>query len=52
MKAWIGKSIIVIGILHSILGFLVFYDVIYTLINEHLFNTIMLARQPDREAAF
>ncbi|MBW2075790.1 MAG: hypothetical protein JRI58_13785 [Deltaproteobacteria bacterium] len=52
MKAWIGKSIVAIGILHSIVGFVVFYDILSLLISERLFNTVTLNRQPDREAAF
>lgn len=52
MKAWIGKSIVVIGILHSIVGFVVFHKILSILASEFLFNTISLNSQPDRESAF
>jgi len=52
MKAWIGKSIIVIGILHSIVGLVAFRDILLLLINERLFNTITLTNTPQRGEAF
>jgi hypothetical protein len=50
MKAWIGKSVLVIGILHSIFGFVVFRGILGDLVGEGLFNTVDI--QPDRNAAF
>lgn len=52
MKIWIGKSVIVIGILHTVVGIIVFYNVLFLLISERLFNTITLNQQPNREATF
>ncbi len=50
MKAWIGKSLLVIGLLHSIFGFVVFRGVLGDLVRDGLFNTIDM--QADRNAAF
>ncbi|HID28631.1 MAG TPA: hypothetical protein EYP19_01355 [Desulfobacterales bacterium] len=50
MKVWIGKSVLVIGILHSVFGFIVFRGVLAELGKELLFNTV--DDQPDREVAF
>jgi hypothetical protein len=50
MKAWIGKSLIGIGIIHSLFGFAVFSAIISVLISEGLFNTVN--SQPDRERVF
>jgi hypothetical protein len=52
MKTWIGKSVIVIGILHTVVGIIVFYDALSIIISERLFNTITLNQRPNREAAF
>jgi quinol-cytochrome oxidoreductase complex cytochrome b subunit len=51
-KAWIGKSILAIGILHIIVGIIVFHDVLALLVSEKLVNTITLRQQPDRAEAF
>ena len=50
MLAWIGKSIIFIGIIHSIFGFVVFRSTIAELFREGVVNTVN--GQPDREFAF
>ena len=50
MRNWIGKSLMVIGIIHSIFGFIVFHNIIADLIREMLFNSI--DRQLDRNTAF
>ena len=50
MKAWIGKSIVAIGVIHSIFGFVAFRSTIGTLLGEGLFNTVN--QQSDREAVF
>lgn len=50
MKTWIGKSIVVIGIIHTVFGLVVFRGIFETLFSEGLFNTVN--QQPDREAAF
>lgn len=52
MKAWTGKSIIIIGILHSIVGVAAFHDILILLFNERLFNTISLKTAPQRGEAF
>ncbi len=50
MKAWIGKSIIIIGIIHSVFGFVVFRSTISEIFGEGLLNTVN--GQPIREAVF
>ena len=50
MKAWIGKSVLFIGIIHSVFGFIVFRGIIAEFGRELLLNTV--GGQPDREAAF
>ncbi len=50
MQAWIGKSIIFIGIVHSVFGFVVFRSILAELVSDGLINTVN--RQPDREFAF
>ena len=50
MKIWIGKTLILIGIGHSIVGFLLYHNILAELMREMLFNTV--CRQPEREAAF
>ncbi len=50
MKAWIGKSVIAIGLIHSIFGLVVFRPTIATLLDERLLNTV--DGQPDRERVF
>ena len=50
MKAWTGKSLIVIGLGHSMYGFVVFHKVISQLVGELLFNTI--GSQLERRMAF
>lgn len=50
MKIWIGRAILVIGLLHSLFGFVAFRGILAEIWSELLFNTV--DRQPDREAAF
>ncbi len=52
MKTWTGKSIVIIGILHSIVGLTVFRDIFFILFSERLFNTISLKSVPQRGEAF
>ncbi len=52
MKAWIGKALIVIGVVHSIGGFLFFRPTLSVFLTERLFNTITVGGEPVREAAF
>lgn len=52
MKAWIGKSLVAIGIAHTIVGILLFRSVLAVLVKEGLINTIPLNAPPEREAAF
>ena len=52
MRAWVGKSIVVIGTLHSIFAVVVFHDIFTVMTSERLFNTVQLNSQPNREAAF
>ncbi|MGQ0542908.1 MAG: DUF6463 family protein [Blastocatellia bacterium] len=50
MRSWIGKSVIFIGIVHSVFGFVVFRSTLADLVNEGLVNTVN--GQPEREFAF
>jgi hypothetical protein len=50
MIAWIGKSLVGIGVIHSLFGFVVFRGIINVLVSEGLFNTVN--NQPEREQAF
>ena len=50
MKAWIGKSFIIIGIIHTAFGLVVCHTILGQLVREGLFNTI--SGQYDRESAF
>ncbi len=50
MKVWIGRSVIVIGMVHSVFGFIAFRDILVELGKELLLNSV--DGQPDREAAF
>jgi ABC-type multidrug transport system permease subunit len=52
MKSWVGRSILVIGMLHTLVGVAAFHEVLLSILREGLFNTIPLNRQPEREAAF
>jgi hypothetical protein len=52
MKTWIGKTLIGIGVVHSIGGFLFFRPILSVLLNEGLFNTITVGGDLGREAAF
>ena len=52
MKAWIGKTLIGIGVVHSIGGLLFFRPTLSILLNEGLFNTITVGGDLAREAAF
>jgi hypothetical protein len=40
MKQWIGRSIIVIGILHTIVGFIGLRSILAVLLNEGIINTV------------
>lgn len=50
MRSWIGKSVVFIGIVHSVFGFVVFRSTIRVLVGEGLVNTVN--GQPEREFAF
>ncbi len=50
MKIWIGKCVVVIGVIHTIFGFVVFHEIIAALAGEMFLNTI--DKQIDRNAAF
>lgn len=50
MRTWIGKSILIIGVIHSIFGFVVFRSTLAEIIHEGLINTIQ--EQPLRNYAF
>ena len=50
MKPWIGRSIVAIGLLHTVFGLVVFSPVWAALVREGLLNTV--DRQPLRAAAY
>ncbi|RLC07591.1 MAG: hypothetical protein DRI24_24635 [Deltaproteobacteria bacterium] len=50
MKFWIGKSIVFIGLLHTLVGVFGFYGTLCELVDEKVFNTV--CGQPDRELTF
>ena len=51
MRPWIGKSLLIIGIIHSVFGFVTFRNIVAELVSEMLFNSIN-DNQIDRLAAF
>lgn len=50
MKNWIGKSIIIIGVIHTGLGLVFFRDIVSQWIREGLFNTVN--QQIEREGVY
>lgn len=50
MRAWIGKSILLIAAIHTIFGFIVFRPIIADLFTNGVFNTVN--GQLDRESVF
>ena len=50
MKAWRGKSLFAIGVIHNVVGFLIGYQILGEMLREGLFNTI--TEQHDRNAVF
>lgn len=51
-RPWIGKSFLIIGILHSIIGLIIFHDSLGGMFRDHLMNTVTLNGDPRRLAAF
>ncbi len=50
MKAWIGKSLIAIGMIHTVFGFVFMRTTLGVLVSEGLVNTVN--GEPPREAVF
>jgi hypothetical protein len=50
MKRWVGRSIVAIGLLHTVFGLVGFRNILAMLLREGIFNTVN--GQPDREMAF
>ncbi|MCX5807756.1 MAG: DUF6463 family protein [Proteobacteria bacterium] len=50
MKAWIGKSLMAIGLIHQIYGLVAYHKVVFQFAGELLFNTV--GRSLDRRVAF
>ena len=50
MKVWIGRSLLVIGVIHIGFGFVFYHEVLYKLANEFFVNSI--GRDSVRLAAF
>ena len=52
MKAWVGKSLIVIGVVHTAFGVIALGDLIAPAIREGVFNSITAAGPPERNMTF
>jgi hypothetical protein len=52
MKAWIGKALFAVGVVHSIAGFLLFHPILGVLFNEGLLNTVAVYGDPERGSVF
>ncbi len=50
MKRWVGRSIVAIGLLHTVFGLVGFRNILAMLLRDGIFNTVN--GQPDREMAF
>jgi hypothetical protein len=50
VKRWIGRSIVAIGLLHTVFGLIAFRDILAVWLREGIMNTVN--GQPDREMAF
>ncbi|HVI47958.1 MAG TPA: DUF6463 family protein [Chitinophaga sp.] len=50
MKPWIGRAVIIIGIIHNVVGIFLFRKVLQAIFSEGLLNSIH--GEWDREAAF
>ncbi len=50
MKRWIGRSIMAIGLLHTVFGLITFRHTLTVLLREGMINTVN--GQPEREMAF
>jgi len=52
MKAWIGKSLVAIGIVHNIGGIIIYQSILGILVGERIYNTVTIFEGYDRQAAF
>ena len=52
MKAWIGKALMVIAVLHIIVGVTAYGPTLKALLDAGIVNTITISEHPDRGAAF
>jgi hypothetical protein len=52
MKAWIGKTLFLIGIVHTIVGIAFYKAILGSMVDEGLFGTISISGDYDRDAAF
>ena len=52
MRAWIGKSLIIIGVIHNVGGIALYDAILGTLVSERIFNTITIFEGYDRQSAF
>jgi Family of unknown function (DUF6463) len=52
MRVWIGKSVVAIGIVHCVVGLVVYRSVILEVLGARLVNTVSLTGDPARAEAF
>lgn len=52
MKAWVGKSVVAIAVVHFLFGLVMFGDLIAPAVREGFFNTIGEAHPAERNMAY
>lgn len=52
MRAWIGRSLVAIGVVHTLVGLAFFGDVAGPILRDGVFNTVGPHTSPDRGIAF
>lgn len=52
MRVWIGRSLLLIGVIHVVFGIVFFGDAFAPVLREGVFNTVTQAAPPDRGIAF
>lgn len=52
MKAWVGKSVVAIGVAQCLFGVVVLGDLLLPAVREGLFDTIGVSSPPERNMAY
>jgi hypothetical protein len=52
MRAWIGRTLLLIGVIHSVFGIIFLGDALAPVLREGVFNTVTLVPPSDRGTAF